>query len=214
MPDPTRFMTFREVRKVLRHLQFAKLLSDHGFLNLVIFRLSCCCGLRCKEIHGLRMSDLVLGGTRPCIVVRRDNTKGRIDKRRQRKVPLWWDSGTLKDLKDWVAYRQRIGAEASDPLVCSLYPITFGLPLSKDAIGMKWKTCVKILGPTRQKQVSIHGGRHTFASLSFDQGHSAVEVQEALGHSSINTTSIYLHAVPRDVGDTFPMPHGRVCSLE
>ncbi|WP_274355173.1 tyrosine-type recombinase/integrase [Ligilactobacillus salivarius] len=44
------------------------------------------------------------------------------------------------------------------------------------------------------KRISIHGFRHTHASLLFEAGASIKEVQERLGHSNIQTTlNIYTH---------------------
>ena len=79
----------------------------------------------------------------------------------------------------------------------------YGKPLTANLLAKRWKAAIRVLGSERRRQVSIHGGRHSFAALSFDAGHSLAEVQEALGHKSINTTSIYIHAVDRDVPDVF-----------
>ena len=49
----------------------------------------------------------------------------------------------------------------------------------------------------------IHTGRHTFATLALEVGHSLPEVRDALGHRSLITTSIYLHSVNRQVPDLF-----------
>ena len=81
MADPTRFLTLNEVLRIIEDLKRRKIRSRSSFLNLIVFRLSCCCGLRRKEIAGLRFSDLVLSGARPCVIIRKDNTKGRWHKR-------------------------------------------------------------------------------------------------------------------------------------
>jgi len=204
MPDFTRFMTKDEVLAVLADLHRRSELSRTSFCNLIIFRFACCCGLRRKEVAGLIFTDLILAGARPCIHIRKWNTKGRPGQRHTRKVPLWWDAGTLADIKKWVEYRRQMGATAEDPIICSLTKANFGKALTAKQIAKRWKTAIRCLGPERVRQLSVHCGRHTFASLSFDAGHSAVEVQEALGHKSIHTTSIYLHGVPRDdVPDIF-----------
>ena len=44
------------------------------------------------------------------------------------------------------------------------------------------------------KRVSPHTCRHTYATLSLQNGASVVMVRDALGHSSLSTTSVYLHA--------------------
>jgi integrase len=55
------------------------------------------------------------------------------------------------------------------------------------------------------RHVTIHDGRHTFASHALAGGRSLVEVRDALGHRSIATTSLYLHLVEEDeaVGNLF-----------
>lgn len=205
MPDPTRFMTRDEVPLIIKDLHRRAKRSVSSHLNLIIFRLSCCCGLRRSEIAGLRFTDLVLAGARPCITIRKENTKGRNGERRERKVPLWWDSGTLEDLKAWVAFRKEMGARPNDPVVCGVSRVNRGKALTGSHIAKRWKAAIRCLGPERRAQLSVHCGRHTFASLSHAAGHSPVEVQAALGHSSVHTTSLYLHAVPTDVPDVFPV---------
>jgi integrase len=40
-------------------------------MNLVIVRLACCCGLRAREIGGLRLADIFVGIPRPHLQVHR-----------------------------------------------------------------------------------------------------------------------------------------------
>jgi integrase len=211
--DATQILAVGEVKAVLEDLVFRSKRSASSRLNLTIFRLACGCGLRRKEISGLRMDDILVSGARPCLRVRKDNTKGRVvvnadgtkrDKRKARMVPLWWDAGTLTDLKEWVAIRVQQGATKDDPLVCGLSKVNFGKRLSGLQLANRWHTAIRCLGPDRLRQVSIHGGRRTFASLSLAAGRSLVEVRNAMGHSDVSTTSIYLYLVEREgVKDIF-----------
>ena len=203
MPDPTRFMTLEETLEVIADLKRRKKRSVNSRMNLIVFRLACCCGLRRSEMAGLRLSDLVLSGARPCILIRKENTKGRWESRRPRKVPLWWDSGTLEDLREWVEFRKTMNVTANDPVLCGVEEINYGKPLTGLLLAKRWKTAIRCLGAERVHQLSIHCGRHSYASLAFSAGRTLVEVKEALGHSSIKTTSVYLHAAPRDVPDIF-----------
>lgn len=203
MADFTRFLSLDEVLRILKDLRRRKRRSVSSHLNMIVFRFSCCCGLRRSEIAGLKFTDLVLAGSRPCVIIRASNTKGQKDKRRTRKVPLHWDAGTLADIKEWVERRKKMGATPNDPVICGVSKVNYGKPLTGWLLARRWKAAIRCLGPERRAQLSIHCGRHSFTALAFDAGHSAAELQEALGHSSIHTTSVYIHAIPRDVPDVF-----------
>lgn len=203
--DPTKILDITEVRAILLDLKHRMKKARNQRLNLIVFRLACCCGLRRGEICGLNLGDLVTTGERPCLRVRKEITKGKTItkrdgtkevRRRGRIVPLWWDKGTLADLRDWIEFRKAMGTGPSDPLLVGLNPHRgTGKRMTGSKLGYRWKTCIKCLGEERQSQLSIHSGRHTFASLSLQAGHSLVAVRDALGHANISTTSVYLHAI-------------------
>lgn len=39
----------------------------------------------------------------------------------------------------------------------------------------------------------MHDLRHTYASLMLDSGANVVDVKQALGHTQLSTTEVYLH---------------------
>lgn len=201
--DSSKILTREEVAAVLADLARRckrKKWSRRARVQRIIFRLSCCCGCRAKEICGLNLSDVEVGGGRPLIRIRKNNTKGREGRRRARVIPLWWDSGTLADLAEWKAMRIRMGATPNDPFVCSLKVGTEGNRISKPAFCNRiWRAAIRALGPERVSQLSVHCGRHSFISHALYAGVPLVDVRDAAGHRSIATTSIYLHAVPVDV---------------
>ncbi|WP_308858904.1 tyrosine-type recombinase/integrase [Brochothrix thermosphacta] len=52
-------------------------------------------------------------------------------------------------------------------------------------------------------KITLHGFRHTHASLLFESGASIKEVQERLGHKDVKTTmNIYAHVSPEKVKET------------
>ena len=51
------------------------------------------------------------------------------------------------------------------------------------------------------KRVTAHTLRHTFATLLLASGVDIRRIQAWLGHNSVETTMIYTHCVPRDMGD-------------
>jgi integrase len=211
IPAPWRFLTLQEILQVLDDIRRRGKRSLSTRMNLVVFRLACGCGLRRKEIAGLVLSDLILTGPKPCVHVRAEITKGKKGQKRPRNVPLWWDKGTLADLQRWFAFRQSHGAGPNDPLICGTHRHNVGKPLTGMLIAHRWRSAIRVLGKDRIRQLSVHTGRHTFASIALQTGHSLVEVRDAMGHADISTTSIYLHAIVRDdLPDLFSMPSAGV----
>ena len=196
--DATCILSAEEVQRVLRY--FAKQSPGRrAWTNLAIFRLSCCCGLRRKEIAGLNLGDVVVAGPRPCIRVSASITKGREGKRRSRIVPLWWDEGTRRDLEQFIVRRKASGATASDPLICCTRPPRRGQRMALRTVDRRWSVLlVRVLGRERAKQLSIHKGRHSFITHALHVGRSLVEVQRAAGHASIEMTSRYAHLLERE----------------
>lgn len=47
------------------------------------------------------------------------------------------------------------------------------------------------------KRITAHALRHSFATAMLEAGHSITQVQELLGHSSVDTTQVYLHCLPQ-----------------
>lgn len=192
--DSTCFMSRSEIAAVLKDIKRRAKRRHNSRLNLVIFRLSCCCGLRCSEILGLDLKDIIAGGSRPVIRVRKAVAKL---KKKGRIVPLWWDAGTRDDIAAWLTYRQQMGALPDDPFVCSLSKLSSGKRLERNCVAAKWKTAIKVLGPDRVSQLSIHKGRHTYCShVTVMKGLAAA--RDAAGHSNVSTTNIYLHALEEE----------------
>lgn len=214
--DSSEILTRAEVQKVLSDLRRRAKRSVNTLQNLIIFRLSAGCGLRASEISGLNVGDLCLTGPRPRIRIRKEIAK----RRKARMVPLWWDAGTLADLKAWRDYRvETMGAQPDSPFICNLGRVvttngfgpmrTSGARLGRRRLFSRWRTAIKVLGEERHKQVPLHGGRHTFISHAIMVGRSLGEVQSAAGHSSLAMTTIYTHLIDREgVPDLFDFRDG------
>lgn len=209
MPSLENFLTRDELPLAITYLQGKKDLQTR--CNLAIFRLSCCCGLRTIEIQGLNLGDFNFSRARPVINVPADITKGKNGKRRSRVVPLWWDNGTLSDLKGWYDFRMSEAEKLPDkiadqPFVCGVGLRSRGKRFHRTQIAKKWATVMRqVLGPERARQLSIHSGRHTFISWSLAMGRSPQEVMLAAGHRSLSTTTVYAHPIEdtRGLPDVF-----------
>jgi integrase len=200
--DAWQILTRRELAAVLNDLKVRAWRLPSVQLNLVIVRLACCCGLRAREIAGLRMVDVRLGSGRPHLVVRAETAKGY----RPRRVPLWWDAGTLQEVMAWKAWRYGHGAKESQPFVCSLQRATSGRALTRHVLRRRFQTACGVLGWERVRALTLHHGRHTFVSHALAGGRTLAEVRAAAGHASLQTTSVYIHVAVDDdgqLGDLF-----------
>lgn len=149
---------------------------DHAILILALQT-----GLRVSEIISLRRCDIV-GGSGAHI---RCEGKGR----KQRCTPLRRE--TLKVLEVWL--KERAGNEA-DPL----FPTIRGTKLSRDALERivrkhtvtGSRSCPSLIG----KRVSPHVLRHSTAMELLHHGVDQTVIALWLGHESVETTQIYVHA--------------------
>ena len=165
--------------------------SKNARQNLAVFRLSCCYGLRRQEISRLRLGDLNWAEGHATLRVTRWAAKGS----KSRVVRLDWSPGAKVDLWRWCQERVSRGANASDLVICDLRPEYYGLGLDPTSIAKRWRTAIRILGPQRVEQLSVHQGRHTFVSHALASGRALPVVRDAAGHSSIAITDVYLHAI-------------------
>lgn len=186
--DGTKILMRQELSSVLTDLHRKASRSANTRMNLVIFRLAVCCGLRVSEVGSLRLCDIRLGQSRPHIRIRRGAAKGG----KPRTVPLWWDAGTLADLTMWKEQRLAEGAKETDALITSR---RHGGALSRYTLRKRFLTACKCLGESRMSTLTIHHGRHTFISHALAGGRSLAEVRDAAGHANVSITSGYLHVV-------------------
>ena len=194
--DVTKILTRRELQAVLADLRRKSPRSKNTRLNLVIFRLAACCGLRASEIAQLHLADIRVELPRPHIRIRVGASKGG----RSRRVPLWWDGGTLADLAAWRADRAVYGATGGDPFVASLQVGREALVFSRHTLRKRFRTACRVLGAERLASLTIHHGRHTFISHALAGGRTLAEVRDAVGHSNVSITSGYLHVAVEENG--------------
>ena len=138
-------------------------------------------GLRISELTALTRADIHLGvGAHVAC-----HGKGRKD----RITPL--TAGTVTVLRGWLDDQP---GEPTDPL----FPTRRGTPLSRDAIehrlahyAAKAATeCPSLQGKT----ITAHVLRHTAAMRLLHAGVDTSVIALWLGHESVDTTQIYLHA--------------------
>ena len=165
--NPQSILTLAEVREVLGDLK-PRRGSHNKFLDEIIFRLTCCCGLHTTEIANLSLDDLLLEASRPAV---------RIKGKRTRFAPLWIDAPTRDALVDWIVVRRGEGAENADPVVES----STGRRFSQRGIYDRWKTAVRCLDEPRRSELSSTCGRWTFVAHALRYGLSQRQVASAAG---------------------------------
>jgi integrase len=204
LADPTKILTRQEIAKVLAELHRKAPRSKNTRLNLIIFRLACCCGLRASEIAMLQLADVRTDMPRPHIRIRTGASKCG----RPRMVPLWWDAGTLADISAWKAERGSVAEEAAMPFASSFRPNRRSKALSRHTLRKRFRTACKTLGCDRVDILTIHHGRHTFISHALAGGRTLAEVRDAAGHGNVAITSRYLHSGVDElehIGCLFPL---------
>jgi integrase/recombinase XerD len=138
-------------------------------------------GLRVSELINLNCRDVILG-TGAHI---RCEGKGR----KRRSTPL--RRNTVKTIEAWL--KERAGSD-DDPV----FPTIRGAQLSRDAVEhivRKYtlaasKACTSLIG----KRVSPHVLRHSTAMDLLQNGVDRTVIALWLGHESVETTQIYMHA--------------------
>ena len=149
---------------------------DHALLLLAAQT-----GLRVSELTGLTRADIHLGAGAHVAC----HGKGRKD----RITPL--TSSTVTVLRDWLREQ---GAEPDTPL----FPTSRGARLSRDAIEhriTRYTAKAAAAGPSLDgKTITVHILRHTTAMRLLHAGVDTSVIALWLGHVSVDTTQIYLHA--------------------
>jgi site-specific recombinase XerD len=138
-------------------------------------------GLRVSELIGLRRSDVALGtGAHLCC-----EGKGR----KQRCTPLREE--TVEVMVQWLR-------ECPDDPATPAFPSNRGEPLSRDAVerlvGRHQRTAQRHCPSLKRKKVTPHVLRHTAAMQLLQHGIDRTVVALWLGHESVETTQMYLHA--------------------
>lgn len=128
------------------------------------------CGLRAKEIAGLRAENVLLSDDPPHILIVSEATKGR----RERNVPL--SPFVVAEL-----------AKAQLPVRGPVFTDTDNRPLTPWSVSKMCNDHLRSVGSTS----TLHTLRHFFATSAYAIGNDIRAVQELLGHAAVSSTAIY-----------------------
>ena len=179
LPD---ILTIDEIELIINSIPLDNIKGkrDRAMLELLYS-----CGLRVSELTSLRLSDIFFG--EGYIRVMGKGSKQRlvpVGNVARERVMLYMDERKAKDTKD------------KDILFLN----NRGKALTRNMVFIIIRKAVERVGV--EKSVSPHTFRHSFATHLLEGGASIRQVQEMLGHESIETTEIYTHLDTSRLRDT------------
>jgi site-specific recombinase XerD len=156
-----------------------------GLRDRAMLYLAYAAGLRVSELVGLRVEDVTFQPW-PAVLIR---GKGR----RERSLPIWKE--TAAATRHWLAVRGVMP-------VPELFVNAKGGPMTR--AGFEYvltkhvEVAAKRVPSLRSKRITPHVLRHTCAMLALQSTRDIRKVALWLGHASVTTTEIYLHADPTE----------------
>lgn len=194
----TPFFRLHEMRAIVKSFRFVT--SPSRLQNLIVWRLSACCGLRVTEIRMLDLRHVIIDSPEPEIRITSDIV---LKRGKPRSIPLRLalDPGTKTDLKAWKRVRQDMGAGPRDAFICRVRPGRgYNQRINRYSIDNRWKWALRNGGLSLDRLIQmqgIHKGRHNAGTWWFEDL-KALMTQKLMGHADLRTTMRYAHLNPRD----------------
>lgn len=145
-----------------------------------MFLFACYTGLAYADLTKIKKSDVVLVGGKPYIIDRRQKTGSQ--------------------------YRLRLLPKALEILKRHKYNLAL---MSNSTANHELEKIEKAIDGFK-KHLSMHVGRHTFATLALSSGVRIETVSRMLAHSDITTTQIYAKVLQKDVDEGFDILEGKI----
>ncbi len=192
-PDVDELET-EEVRAFSRDELAALLEVAHPRYRL-LFRFMAATGVRVSEAIALQWRHLALDGSSAHVKIRRAIVRGRVQppksKHGRREIPL--DHALVSVLR-----RHRASTEwpRDEDLV---FPTLAGTPF--EPRNLRRRALAPVAEEVGAPWAGFHAFRHTCASMLFERGANAKQVQRWLGHHSASfTIDTYIHLLSDDLG--------------
>ncbi|ERM80998.1 hypothetical protein P872_11975 [Rhodonellum psychrophilum GCM71 = DSM 17998] len=164
----------KKLPNILSREELTRILSlTQNRKHYCIFSLTYSAGLRLNEVTNIRFPD---------IDAARMQLKVRYGKGSKDRFTLL-SNRVLKELRDY--YRE------FHPRNYLFEGAKRGEPISHRTVQTVFKQATKRAGIT--KDVSFHSLRHSFATHLLEQGTNLRMIQQLMGHTSLKTTTVYLH---------------------
>ncbi|MHB8790152.1 MAG: tyrosine-type recombinase/integrase [Desulfobulbaceae bacterium] len=182
-----------------RHL--LKVCSERAFVDLtkgrktwitryMVVHLALNSGLRVSELAALTIGDLHIKSTSDTYLIVQHG-KGRGDNGKKRTVYL--DRDIVKHLLEYIDLKTKTLHESTN-ITAPLFAGREGQPFSTTGLHLSYKKAIR--AAELPNQYSIHGARHTYATMLLAKTNNLRFVQKQLGHASINMTALYADVLP------------------
>jgi len=170
------FMNKDEIDRFLSAIDSFDFSDNTGYRNRLIIKIIIYTGIRVSEILNLKIKDIFNENDVYMLQIRGKGNKPR--------VVMIKKSIIENELNNWLDMR----ICNSDLLVCNQK----GERLTQAYVSRIVENILISAGIRKEKN-GAHMLRHSFATLLYQKHHDLILVQEALGHSDINTSRIYTH---------------------
>ncbi|RXJ95962.1 integrase [Arcobacter sp. AHV-9/2010] len=170
------FMNKDEIDRFLDAIEKFEFSENTGYRNRLIIKIIIYTGVRVSEVLNLKIKDIFNENDVYMLQIRGKGNKPRVVMIKKHIIEY--------DLKNWLDMR----ISDTDLLVCNQK----GDRLTQAYISRVVENILISAGIRKEKN-GAHMLRHSFATLLYQKHHDLILVQEALGHSDINTSRIYTH---------------------
>lgn len=177
---------YLKIDQVNSLLSSIDLSTDIGKRDYAIISLMLRAGLRRIEICRMTIGDVMND-----LMIIRLQRKGRTDK----DCEMGLTSKMLDSIHDYLLCRNEFTEDS--PLFVNHSLGYKNLAIRPELISRMIKNRLRCIG-IDNKSMTCHSLRHTAAILALKAGASIYEVQQMLGHTSIDTTTIYLRAIDEE----------------
>lgn len=184
-----RALTASEIHKIISAVDRPTDKKDDKYVSclrdLIVLQLLVTTGMRREELANAKVGDMfVNSGKRVLRIV------GKGDKFRFAVIP----EPVVENIEEYMNLRGITYKNGEQPIITShSRRVPVGTFVDTNTIYRIVKKYAKLSGVSVDGDIAPHNMRHTFATTSLEMGADIADVQDMMGHSSINTTRRYDH---------------------
>ena len=176
------FLSPAEVKALVKAVAARK--GETADRDLVMLRVLLGTGIRLAELVGLDIADIHL-----------DQKQLRIRRAKGGKPQVRFLNTDLRGVLRKYLQRRRKAMAETDALFLSNRNCRISTRQVQERMGL-WLAWAGLDG-----KITVHGLRHTFATLLYGRTHNLLLVAKALGHARVTTTQVYAHIADDDLED-------------